>query len=98
MDQIENNESGLSIRTKLNTLVDRYNLKTVPETVVRLIYVETVGNGGNDTTGDGTISAPFATIYRALQDIQSIVLNVRITIKIGVGGFDYDNNCKKENK
>lgn len=92
VDQIENSEQGLSVRTKLNTLIDRHNEETDIESAARTIYVETTGD---DVTGDGSVGSPFATILRALQDIGTYV-NASMTIEIGAGTFDWDVDCVNE--
>ena len=60
------------------------------DTSDRTIYIETTGD---DDTGDGSIGDPFATILRALQDIGSILDPAVITVNLGIGTFQYDDDC-----
>lgn len=59
------------------------------ETVSRSIYVAATGS---DTTGDGTVGAPFLTISKALSTVKKIIEDgVLITISIGAGTFAFSN-------
>jgi hypothetical protein len=49
----------------------------------KTIYVTT---GGNDTTGTGSVGAPYLTVTRAVQDIP-YYLTADVTINIGAGTF-----------
>lgn len=60
------------------------------DTSDRTIYVETTGD---DDTGDGSVGSPFATILRALEDIGIILDPAIITISLGIGTFQYDDDC-----
>jgi len=50
----------------------------------RDIYVN--GTTGNDSTGNGTLGAPFATIPRALQDLPYLITS-RIHIRVAAGTY-----------
>jgi hypothetical protein len=57
------------------------------------IYLATAPNGGNDTTGDGTITKPFLTFTKALSIVPRI-LRHKVTLFPGTGlysGFPKDN-------
>jgi hypothetical protein len=55
------------------------------ESANRTIYVVTTGS---DTTGDGSVSLPYATIEKALSTIKKIIISgVTVTISLGVGTF-----------
>lgn len=56
------------------------------EAADRSIYITV---GGNDITGDGSISLPFATIKRALANVV-MSLPVVVIFKLGAGNFDVD--------
>lgn len=92
VDYIQDNEDGDVVRGKLNTLIDEHNLQTGVESSNITLYVETTGD---DVTGDGSVGLPFATILRALQELNTHV-NIIVTIQIGAGAFDYDWDCANE--
>ena len=49
---------------------------------------------GNDTTGNGSITAPYATLNKALKQIEKYIDDI-ITIKIDSGSFDYTKEDRK---
>jgi hypothetical protein len=56
---------------------------TAPQT----IYVETTGD---DTTGDGTVTSPFASLSRACSEIRNWIIgdpSAKVTIQMGSGTF-----------
>jgi len=65
------------------------NLKTIAEDTV--IYVSTTGNDG---TGDGSVSAPYATLSRAMDVAREsiIVGNATLTIRLLKGNYPLDTN------
>jgi len=65
--------------------LNRLNELDKVENVDRTIYVETTGN---DNSGNGTISRPYATFFKAITDIKPIISEVAVTIQFGVGSFD----------
>lgn len=50
----------------------------------RTLYVRTTGN---DTTGNGTSTAPYKTIQHAVDTLKGHAINAIVTIDIGVGTF-----------
>lgn len=56
----------------------------------REIYIETVGNGGSDISGDGSSGSPYATLTKAVSAIKQTIDGATITMKIGTGSFNAD--------
>lgn len=64
---------------------------TIDDTLFVSMYPE-----GNDTTGDGTISAPYHTLGKALQEVPIFIADARIIIKIDSGSFNYTRADRQE--
>ena len=62
LDTINNGESGLSARTKINAVIGAVNA-TVPIVTPNIAYVETTGDDSTGAVGDPT--KPFATLLAA---------------------------------
>jgi hypothetical protein len=65
---------------------------TTAEWVARTIYVsmdDDPQTPGDDVSGNGSITAPFATIYKALSSIKKIATNVAITLQLDSGSFNF---------
>lgn len=60
---ISNGESGLSSRTKINSVIDFVNNARIRLMVDATYYISTAGN---DTTGDGTVGNPWRTFQHAV--------------------------------
>lgn len=65
------------------------------ETVARTIYISE-WPVGNDTTGDGTISTPFNSILKGVEDIKSNISNVAITLQLDTGHYDFSEDTRDE--
>jgi hypothetical protein len=54
------------------------------------IEVATIANGGDDVTGNGSVGAPYATVTRAIEEMDkwSIGDNL-VTVNIGAGQYDH---------
>lgn len=75
---INNGESGSSVRTKINAAISAVNASSGPN----VIYVTTAGN---DTTGDGSLGAPYLTAQKAF-DV-ALAGSGDHLIKLGIGTF-----------
>jgi hypothetical protein len=70
--------TGANVTDALNSLfVDRPVISTT-------LFVDV---NGNDTTGDGTLHKPYATLYKAMSMITDATPTKRYAIKLGIGFF-----------
>jgi len=80
------------------SIPDSYNIHDALETLYELIEAPVFSNmiyvdvNGNDTTGTGTITKPFASIYKAMLSITDATPTQRYAIKVGVGFFTETEN------
>lgn len=77
-----NANSITSINTSLSELANNTEL------VARIIYVATTGN---DTTGNGTVGTPYATVTKAISNIKKNI-QAQITISLADGIYNEDVN------
>lgn len=72
-----------------SSINDIYDYLDGTETVSRTIYIDS--SLGNDTTGNGSQSSPFASYLRAIKDIKPYVNeNVAIIIDVSAGTYNVD--------
>jgi hypothetical protein len=83
-----NNDSSVTGDTVKDALETLYELAEAP-IFSNMIYVDV---NGNDTTGTGTITKPFASIYKAMLSITDATPTQRYAIKVGVGFFTETEN------
>jgi hypothetical protein len=64
------------------TVLDAVTSKAI--TTATTLYVTTAGN---DSTGDGTVGAPYLTIQKALDSLLAYRITAVVTISVGAGNF-----------
>lgn len=88
---IDTNTTGFkvgNVATDTFLGINNYGVIEHPEEIEsRTIYFATTGD---DTTGDGSTGAPYATLLRALQSIKTIINSgVTITIQASAGTYNF---------
>ena len=77
---ISNGDSGLTARTKINAAIAAVSAGVATPRVLH------VTSQGNDTTGNGSLNAPYATVDKALQ--VGDALGGAFVVEMGVGTFN----------
>jgi hypothetical protein len=76
---------AVAISGSYNDLSDKPNALSM----TNVIFIDVLGN---DTTGDGSISKPFASLYHAMNTIVDATPTKRYVIKYGIGFFTETQN------
>lgn len=80
LSTISNNESGSSVRSKINAAISAVNASSEPN----ILYVTTTGSD----SGNGSVSAPFATVTKALETANAA--GGHQLIRLGVNAFPWE--------
>ena len=89
--------AATNITVSTSATMSNLTINTIDVTPIHDITTIYVATAGNDTTGDGSASNPYATPHKAMDFLRPKRINVtegytRVTISVGVGTYNFGLN------